>query len=391
MRMSPNEKPLAGVKVLDLSRLLPAPFTTMVLADLGAQVDKLEDPKGGDFARVTPPHAADGMGVMFHWINRGKRSLVLDLKEPAGREAFLRLLPSYDVLVEGNRPGVMDRLGLGYEALREVHPRLVYCAVTGYGQDGPLRDRAGHDLNYIGRAGVLGMTGPESGPPQVPGVQMADVGGGLFATIGILAALAARAQTGEGRFVDISMAEAAISLGLFGFSSHFGGFPVDGGKGALMGAIAPYSTYLTKDGRAVSLGALEPKFWSSFCKGTGLEESPMAQFPGPHQAEWKAKVAAIIGARTRDEWVAFNEAHDCCLEPILTPDETFEDPQHVARGVWVERPTQDGGKVRMARTPVAPAAEGVAPRQGEHTDAILREHGFSDDEIAALRAARGTR
>jgi crotonobetainyl-CoA:carnitine CoA-transferase CaiB-like acyl-CoA transferase len=389
--MSQNEKPLAGVKVLDLSRLLPAPFATMVLADLGAQVDKVEDPKGGDFARVTPPHAADGMGVMFHWINRGKRSLILDLKEPAGREAFLRLLPSYDVLVEGNRPGVMERLGLGYDTLREAHPGLVYCAVTGYGQDGPLRDRAGHDLNYIGRAGVLGMSGPEDGAPQTPGVQMGDVGGGLFAVVGILAALAGRKETGVGRFVDISMTEAALSLGLFGFASHFGGFPAEAGKGALMGAIAPYHTYRTKDGGAVSLGALEPKFWSSFCKGVGLPEDPMAQVPGPHQVEWKAKVAAVIAARTKAEWAAFNEAHDCCLEPILTPEEALADAQHAARGVWVERVTPGGAKVRMARTPVADAAEGPAPKQGEHTDAILAEHGFSKDEIAALRAARGTR
>ncbi len=384
--MTTERRPLEGVKVLDLSRLLPAPFATMVLADLGAQVDKLEDPKGGDFARVTPPYAKDGMGVMFHWINRGKRSVVLDLKQPAGREAFLRLLPQYDVIVESNRPDVMERLGLGYDVLAERHPGLVYCALTGYGKDGPLRDRAGHDLNYLARAGVLGMAGPDGGPPAMPPVQMADVGGGLYAVIGILAALAGRAQTGKGRFVDVSMTEAAVSFGVFGYACAFAGLPVDGGKGMLMGAIAPYCTYRTKDGGAVTLGALEPKFWASFCAGTGLENNPMAQMPGPHQAEWKTKVAAIIASRTTAEWATFNEEHDCCLEPVLTPDEATRDPQHVARGLFLEREI-GGAPVRMARTPVAPAAEGTAPRQGEQTEAILREHGFSADEIARLREA----
>ncbi len=389
--MTTDRRPLEGVKVLDLSRLLPAPFATMVLADLGARVDKLEDPKGGDFCRVTPPYAKDGMGVMFHWVNRGKRSVVLDLKQPAGREAFLRLLPQYDVLVESNRPDVMERLGLGYDVLAERHPGLVYCALTGYGKDGPLRDRAGHDLNYVARAGILGMAGPEDGPPAIPPVQMADIGGGLYAVIGILAALAGRAQTGRGRFVDVSMAETGVSFGVFGMTCAFAGIPVEAGKGVLMGAIAPYNTYRTKDGRAVTLGALEPKFWASFCKGVGLEENPMAQMPGPHQAEWKAKVAAVIATRTAEEWAAFNAEHDCCLEPVLTPDEAVRDPQHVARGVFVERALAAGGSVRMARTPIAPAADGPAPRQGEQTEAILREAGFSDAEIAALREAGAAR
>src|SRR5690606_18322213 len=208
--MNQNEhRSLEGIKVLDLSRLLPAPFCTMILRDLGAQVDKLEDTGLGDGARPTYPLTDDGMGAMFHWLNRGKRSIVLDLKSEAGRAAFLKLIPKYDVLVESNRTGVMDRLGLGYETLKQHNPGLIYCAITGYGQDGPLKDRAGHDLNYVSRGGVLGLTGPVGGPPQTPGVQVADIGGGLFGAIGILAALQYRGRTGEGRFVDISMTEAA--------------------------------------------------------------------------------------------------------------------------------------------------------------------------------------
>lgn len=385
--MTTNRLPLAGVKALDLSRLLPGPFASMVLADLGAQVDKLEAPTGGDFARTTPPYAPDGMGSMFHWLNRGKRSISLDLKRPAGRDAFLRLVPRYDVLLESNRPGVMARLGLGYDVLAARHPGLVYCALTGYGKDGPLRDRAGHDLDFMARSGVLGMAGPEGGPPALPGGQVADVAGGLYAVIGILAALTTRARTGEGRFIDISLTEAAVSFGLFGYSCAFAGAPSDAGKGVLMGAIAPYDTYRTKNGGSVALAALEPKFWSSFCRGTGLEESPMAHVPGPHQAEWKAKVAAIIESRTTAEWVRFNEERDCCLEPVLTPNEALRDPQHVARALFFEREDASGGAVRMARTPIAPAAEGTAPREGEHTEAILLEHGFSAEEIAKLRAA----
>ncbi|MCA9536173.1 MAG: CoA transferase [Myxococcales bacterium] len=384
--MNDESRSLEGVKVLDISRLLPGPYCSMVLADLGAQVDKLEDPRGGDFLRVTPPFADDGMSTLFHWANRGKRSLVLDLKTDAGREAFLRLLPGYDIVLEGNRPGVMERLGLGYETLRAVHPGLIYCAITGYGQDGPLSQRAGHDLNYLARGGVLGYTGPSDRPPQPPGVQMADIGGALFALVGVLAALHARSRTGQGRFVDIAMAEAALCLAHTGFGATVGGVSLPRGDDALLGGIAPYNTYATKDGKAVSLGALEPKFWQTFCEGVGIPFDMRAQMPGPTQVEWKAKLAEIFASRTRDEWEAFSNTHDCCLEVVFTPEEVMADEHLNARGVWVERPTHKGGSVRQARTPVAPAATGVAPKQGQDSEAVLREAGFSDEDLAALRA-----
>ncbi len=391
MATNDESRSLEGVKVLDVSRLLPGPYCSMVLADLGAQVDKLEDPKGGDFLRVTQPLADDGMSTLFHWANRGKRSVILDLKSEAGREAFLRLVPQYDIVLEGNRPGVMDRLGVGYETLKAVHPGLIYCAITGYGQDGPLSQRAGHDLNYLARGGVLGYTGPSGAPPQPPGVQMADIGGALFALVGVLAALQARHRTGLGRFVDIAMAEAALCLAHTGFGATVGGFSLPRGEDVLLGGIATYNTYATKDGQAVSLGALEPKFWKSFCDGVGIEFDMKAHMPGPGQKEWKAKIAAIFASRTRDEWQAFSNEHDCCLEVVLTPQEVMDDEHLNARGVWVERPTHGGSMVKQARTPVAPAAEGVAPKQGEHSDAILAEAGFSADEIQALREAGVTR
>jgi len=384
-----DARPLAGVRVLDLSRLLPGPFATLVLADLGAQVDKIEDPAGGDYLRMMPP-LDDGMCSVFRMLNRGKRSAILDLKKPAGRDAFLRLVPRYDVLVESFRPGVLQRLGLGYEVLAEANPGLVYCAISGYGQTGPLSGRAGHDLNYLARAGVLGLTGPEGNAPQVPGVQLADIGGGgLFALVGILSALEARHRTGRGRMVDVSMCEGALTFAAFGIGAWLGGQRDPRGGAVLMGGIAPYNTYATKDGRAVSLGALEPKFWFAFCQGVGLEPGMDALMPGPHQAEWKARVADKIAERTRDEWESFAAAHDCCLEPVLDPDEVVADPQHTFRKMFVGAA---GAAAPQIRTPLAPPARGArAPAQGEHTVAVLEEAGFRETEIAALRDAGATR
>jgi len=385
-----EERPLAGIRVLDLSRLLPGPFATMVLADLGAQVDKVEDPAGGDYLRLMPP-LVGSMNATFHALNRGKRSLVLDLKRPDGREAFSRLAARYDVLVESFRPGVMKRLGLGYDALAERNPRLVYCAITGYGQTGPLADRAGHDLNYLARAGVLGVSGPTGGPPQVPGVQVADVGGGaLFAVAGVLAALEARHHTGRGRFVDVSMCEGALAFGLYGIGNRLAGVATPAGDDVLTGGIAPYGTYLTKDGRAVSLGALEPKFWTAFCVAVGIPPDLQALALGPHQAEWKSRLAGIFAGRTRDAWAEFARAHDVCLEPVLDPEELPGDEQHASRGIFLEGPTGDGS-FPQPRTPIARPAAAPAPRQGEQGPAVLADAGFGPEEIAALQAAGATR
>lgn len=379
-------RPLDGIRVLDLSRLLPGPCATMVLADLGAQVDKVEDPQGGDYLRFMPPHH-EGLNAPFRMLNRGKRSLVLDLKRPEGRDALLRLIGGYDVLVESFRPGVMKKLGLGWDVLSAANERLVYCAITGYGQDGPLAHRAGHDIDYLARAGVLGLTGPESGPPQIFGVQLADIAGALFGVNGILAALVGRGRTGKGRFVDVSMCEAAMPFATFGLMSAFAGEEVARGLSALAGAIAPFGTYATKDGRAMALGALEPKFWLAFCAAVGLEGDMSALAPGPHQVELKERVRALFASRTFAEWCAIASATDCCLEPVLLPAELLDDPQHVARGALPR-----DGSLPYVRTPGADApASGPAPAQGEHSEAILREAGLGTEEIAALRASGVTR
>lgn len=372
---------LAGVRVLDLSRLLPGPFATRLLADMGAQVDKLEDPRGGDYLRLMPPLADDGQAAAFHWLNAGKRSLVLDLKSQAGRAAFLRLLPRYDVLVESFRPGVLERLGLGREVLEEAHPTLVHCALTGYGSDGPRSQAAGHDLNYLALAGVLGLTGPAGAPPQVFGGQVADMAGALSAAVAILAALLARERGGGGAVLDVSLCESATPFAVFSLAAALGGRPEVRGEGVLSGGIAPYGSYETADGGYVALAALEPKFWMAFCAAAGFEPDMEALRPGAHQAAWRERLRELFRARTREEWRVLGEQADCCLAPVLGPDELPRDPQHAARGLFADRP---GHELPALRTFAGEPSLAAGPKQGEHSRAILTEAGFEPAEVDAL-------
>jgi crotonobetainyl-CoA:carnitine CoA-transferase CaiB-like acyl-CoA transferase len=337
-----------------------------------------------------PPQLGD-QNVAFLALNRGKRSIVLDLKSDKGRAALLRLLEGYDVLFEQFRPGVLDRLGLSHATLREKFPRVIVCALTGYGQTGPLAARAGHDIDYLARAGLLGTTGPSDGPPQPPGFQLADVAGGLWSVIAILGALHARQKTGQGAVLDVAMSEATMPFAIAALTSAFAtGTSARGGE-HLTGGIAPYSTYATKDGKHVALGALEPKFWKSFCEGVGIDFDMTAMMPGPHQREWKSKLAAIFASKTRDEWTAFGAQRDCCLEPVLGPSELQNDEHLRARNVIVKQLTPWGESVQL-RLPVGdPSQSAPAPAMGQHTDAVLRERGFSDAEIAELRAANVVR
>ncbi len=379
---------LRGIKVLDLTRLLPGPFATLVLADLGAQVDKLEDAAGGDYLRHTPPHAADGQSVGYHALNRGKRSFVLDLKRPEGVATFKQLVPHYDVVFEQFRPGVLDRLGLGHDVLLELNPKLVICALTGYGQTGPLRDRAGHDLNYMARAGLLGLMGPTDGPPQLPSFQLADVSGGLWALVGILAALRERELTGKGKVIDIAMADSVLPFSTIQLARLFGGEQPERGNEILTGGIAPYQCYRTKDDGFVTLGSLEPKFLTTFARATGLDVDMSALFPGSHQAALKARFAEVFASRTRAEWEAFNLEHDCCVEPVLGPEELLTDPQLQARGVFTKTEVA-GQPIVQYRTPVTPREVEAAPgpAQGAHTEEILREAGLAPARIQELREA----
>lgn len=380
-------RPLEGVRVLDLTRLLPGPFLTMVLADMGADVVKVEAPNVGDYMRQMPP-SRDGLGGGFLAVNRNKRSLVLDLKTDAGRDALLRMAERADVLVETFRPGVLDRLGVGYDALRARNRGLVMCSISGYGQTGPYRDRAGHDLNYIALAGVLAMGGARGGAPALPGVQIADLAGGaLWGAVATLGALVERQRTGEGAHLDISMCEGALALLAHAFGQmDAGGAVPTRGEAPLNGGLACYGVYRTRDGKYLAVGALEPKFWLALNSAIGRKADVSEVIAPPdRQAAIRAELQAIFERHTRDEWMERLAGVDCCCEPVLELDEVRAHPLHAARGAFF---TADGGalgQVLQVRTPVGePRADRIAPRLGEHSAEVLRDYGFSEEEIAAL-------
>ncbi len=308
---------LEGIRVLDLTRLLPGAVATQMLRDFGAEVIKVEPPGGGDYAR-TLLTSGDGSSPIFEATNRGKKSVVLDLKDAAGREALLKLAESADVLVEGFRPGVLNRLGVGYDVLHARNPRLVVASITGYGQTGPFRDFAGHDLNYLALAGVLDVIGVKGGPPSIPGVQIADIAGGsLNAVVGILLALQARSRTGEGQQVDISMMDGAASLLAVVMAT---GGRSRRGDDTLSGRYACYHVYACKDGGWLTVAALEVRFWRNLCTRLGLEELVADQFAGePRQSAVKAVLAGRLAESTAEEWFERLGAKDCCVAPVRSP------------------------------------------------------------------------
>lgn len=367
-------KALAGVVILDCTRLLPGAVATNWMRQFGAEVIKIEQPGIGDYARTM---FSKGENPTFTATNGSKRSLALDLKHPRGKAAFLRMVPNADIVIEGFRPGVMDRLGVGYAALEAVNSRIIYAALTGYGPDGPYADLAGHDVNYLSLAGVLDLIGPAGGAPVIPGIQIADLAGGsMQAVIGMLLALAARERTGRGQRVDISMTDGAaglltVALGALRATGHVS----RRGEEILSGGLACYSVYECADGRYVSVGALEKKFWETLCRELGLDHLIPDHLKPDRQAALKQELAAKFREQPAEEWFRVLGFKETCVAPVRTVAEAAADPHFAAHPI--------GMVPRMSDTP--PETAGRPPALGEHTDAVLARFGFDADEVADLR------
>ena len=381
--------PLEGVRVLDLSRLLPGPMCTHYLADLGADVVKVEDLREGDYARALPTAvgAARTPTTWYRAINRNKRSIAIDLKRDAGRRAFLALAQRADVVVEGFRPGVVQGLHIDYETVAARNPRIVYCALSGYGQTGPRARTAGHDINYLGYAGVLDATGQKGGRPALANVQIADLlGGAASAAIGILGALFGAARTGRGRYVDVAMADAVLAHEVVALGALAdGGRVAARGDDLLTGGVPCYAVYETRDGRWLAVGALEAKFWRALCRTIGREDLVAAQFATGEAGERaREALAAVLATRKRDEWTSVFAGVDCCVSPVLTFAEALADPQFTARGMVRGVEGARAFAPPFALTPPVERPMREAPAHGEHGRDVLREAGYDAAAIDAL-------
>jgi crotonobetainyl-CoA:carnitine CoA-transferase CaiB-like acyl-CoA transferase len=375
--------PLTSIRVLDLTRLLPGPYCTMLLADFGAEVIKIEDPKVGDYARDYEPKL-DENSAIFHSLNRNKKSICLNLKSAEGKECFFSLVEEADVVIESFRPGVMKKLGIDYETLKSMNPGIIYCSITGFGQQGPYAKKAGHDINYISYAGLLHLMGESGGKPVIPAVQIADIGGGAYpAALGILLALIAREKSGSGQFIDISMMDGIIAW-MQTVLPHFmatNQLPKRGEQ-MLSGGLACYEVYETKDYRWIAVGALEAKFWKVFCNTIGRDDFiPLQQAPLREQHRLKYEIQEIISRKTLDEWLAIFPKDESCISPVQTFAELIDDPQVKEREMIKEtyHPSlgtikQIGIPIKLSKTPGS--FRNKAPKIGEHTEEVLKRKSF---------------
>lgn len=387
--------PLAHLKILDFSTLLPGPYATMMLADLGADVVKIEAPDRPEMTRLLPPFIEDGISAWHAYLNRNKRSLGLDLKAPGAVDVVMRLVGEggYDIVVEQSRPGVMARLGVGYEALKAVCPHIIYCSLTGYGQDGPYRDRAGHDVNYLALAGMLAHYGRkhQPAPPPLP-TQVADIGGGsLHLVIGLLTAVIQRTHTGKGTHLDIAMHDGALAWNGLAAANVLAGGDAPQPENMPLNGGTFYDLYETKDGRFLSVGALEPKFWTQFCQTIGRADliAPGLNWDPANQQAVKAEISAIIQQKNLAEWQAIFADVDACVEPVLTTSEALTHPQTQARQMVVNVPRPDGSVQQQIGSPIkladfSPDYRHVGTNLGAHTDEILAELGYTAVQIDTL-------
>ena len=367
---------LEGIRILDLSRLLPGPYCTMLLADFGAEVIKIEEPDRGDYARSFPPFLKD-FGYWHLQLNRNKKSVVLDLKSDAGREAFLELAKTADVVVESYRPGVLKKLGIDYETVSKINPKIIYCALTGYGKNGPLVKQADHDIGYVSLAGITNMSGDAGGKPAIPGVLMADMNSAMAAGMSILIALRHAQMTGQGQEIDISLYNVAMTLMPGAASLYFGsGFVAERGNNWLTGMYANYNIYKTKDNRYVSVGCLEKKFWTNLC--TALQRADLIDLIDDEENHpyLKEQLAFEFEKRTMTEWEAYLKGKDTCVTPVLNFAEACGAEQTSANEMVLTVNDEELGEykqigfaMKMSKTPAQLSKR--APRLGEDTKEIL--------------------
>lgn len=388
--MTTLKGPLKGIKVLDLTRLLPGPLATQYLADLGADVIKIEDKDRPDYIRFFPPQIK-GQSVHYLSLNRSKRSLAFKLDSEEGRKLFFDLVAESDIVLEGFRPGWMEKMGFSYEAAKAVNPKIIYVSITGYGRKGPLVKKAGHDLNYIGYSGVLGLGGVDK-KVVMPGVQIADILGGSYnAVIACMSAVLGRAQTGVGEHIDVSMTDGNMPMMSLPLGEYLNtNTNYKAGDFFLSGGLANYHVYGCKDGKFVALGSLEPKFWMGFCTMVNKPEWMNEALPIPEKVtKLKANIEALFQTKNRDEWIEMAESFDICLSPVLELDEIEHHPNTVERNMILEHEHPEYGKIKSVAQPLkfsnTELHEGwAAPLLGEHNENILEELGYTQDAIQQL-------
>lgn len=383
---------LSGIKVLDLSRLLPGPYCTLMMADYGAEVIKIEEPGKGDYIRGREP-AIEGIGARHLTINRNKKSIELNLKTEEGKEIFKKMAATADVIIESFRPDVMKRLGLGYDEISKINDGIIYCSLTGYGQTGPYRKLPGHDINYIGYSGILGLIGEKDGKPVVPGVQIADIGGGaLMALSGICMALLHKERTGKGQYIDVSMMDGAITWLYAAVSDYFASGEIPKrGRNRLDGHYAFYNVYETRDGKYLSVGASELKFWKRICE---VIEKPewieLHEGTAEVQETLKSDLAEVFRQKDQKEWLESLALEETCVGPVNEIDELFNDPQIIERELFIQMDHPVAGNIRQIGFPIKFSNTpgeiyAHAPILGEHTEEILQQLGYAKDKIEQIR------
>jgi crotonobetainyl-CoA:carnitine CoA-transferase CaiB-like acyl-CoA transferase len=380
--------PLQGIKILDFTTLLPGPYATLMLADMGAQVLRVISGTRLDLTTLLPPFIGkEPISAIQAYLGRGKKSLTLNLKDPRAVKIVHQLLDEYDVVIEQFRPGVMAKFGLDYPVLKERRPRLIYCSLTGYGQTGPMADRAGHDINYLARSGLMAYSGRKETGPVLTGMQIADLASGSYnSVVGILAALVHRQNTGQGQYLDVAMTDGAMA-----FTAMVGAaFLADGQElereGHLLNGGSLYDFYETSDGRYLSFGGLEPQFFAAFCRAIGRPDLISGTVVTTDLPKVKKEVREIIRSKTREEWTEIFKNFDACLEPVLSLNEALTDPQVQDRKMVVELPLPGGGTVEQLAFPIQfsttrPEYTGIGVLAGTHTSEVLIKLGYTEDEI----------